>query len=193
MLLGNTPSPKSKRERRKPGKAPTGRPRSGEERLPAAGSQAEAELFERVARGDSISAIVSDLGIARSSFYRFCSSTPKRAEMFAAAKAASADAHIEKAEQVLEDAAKDKELSSAHSQIAGARSRLHQWLAEKRAPAEYGSVPAQMIIQAGDLHFQALIQYGSVPVKRFGDTIQDAELLQDSEGIDVPLIGVSGA
>jgi AcrR family transcriptional regulator len=90
----------------------------------------------------------------------------RREEKWTAAKVASSEALLDKAEDALLDEKATKD--SAHASVHRSRSEYYKWLAKCRNRKELGDNPqiAIGIVDASDLHLDALRQFGSA--KHYG-------------------------
>jgi transposase-like protein len=119
-----------------------------------------------VADGESVRKVAARFGVSKHLMYEWLRMDPsgRREELFQAARKASAEAHADRAGEVLEEV--DPHLATSPMvQLANSRSNYHRWMAEVRDRDTFGNKPAAVVnVSLGALHLDALRQAGSVPV-----------------------------
>ncbi len=122
-------------------------------------------IFEAVAEGIPVGKMCEKFGItSRKMFYDWKGKSGARHEQYLAARLIAAEAHAEKAGEIL-DELKDKVLLTGPDvQAATSRSKYQQWLASVKNREEFGTNQAPAVVVAfGELHFDAL--RAGVPTK----------------------------
>jgi len=138
----------------------------------------DAVLFDRVESGRALVTIAEDYGVSRETLRRWINKTPARREAYDEAKADSADALVEEAGQILDDAKTD---SGPDMQKARSRAEHRRWLASKRDRVQYGDDPTVAVgvhLDLGSLHLDALRQAGHMT---HGVPVVESEVLEGDE------------
>ena len=157
----------------------------GRQRLQALGARiegqgGEAVIFDRIADGETITAICRTYSVSRRMIYNWIHAGGEdREHGWKLAKELSAEAHAEKAGEVLEDVAGGI-ITTADVSLAGKRSAYHQWLAGKRNRKEFGEDAGKVNVQVNvlaDLHLDALRKAGSMTSPQSPEVIEDADVL----------------
>ena len=161
----------------------------GRQRLQALGARiegqgGEAVIFDRIADGETITAICRTYSVSRRMIYNWIHAGGEdREHGWKLAKELSAEAHAEKAGEVLEDVAGGI-ITTADVSLAGKRSAYHQWLAGKRNRKEFGEDAGKVNVQVNvlaDLHLDALRKAGSMSTNSLPspntESIEEAEVL----------------
>lgn len=147
----------------------------------------EADVFTRVADGDTMAAIAADHGITRQTVYAWIKAGgPERQAAFDAARRVSAEVAVEEAQQILDDA--ENVDTAAKASIARARSDFRRWLASVRDRSTYGEkgVQVNVGINLGALHLDALRARGSASAlasESEAGPIIDAELIEEDDDV----------
>lgn len=143
----------------------------------------EDAVFERIAAGETFVGIARELGIGQYTIYSWLNRSPGREERrakYAEAQKHAADAHVDIGLDVVEKslhADSNVEVQAARN-IAGYR----QWMAEKMNRAKYGKETAQLNLNIGSLHLDALRELGGEASQLIEDT--EVELLPSGDGED---------
>lgn len=140
-----------------------GRPqlRHAIERIESAAAAAQAEspevwLFDRLANGETVSAIAIELQLSRTLIYQWIRSEPERREALKQAREVAAECLVEDAGEIADGlgTAADPETVAA----ANVRIKWRQWLSERFGKPTYGQDKggAGVTVNIGSLHLQAL-------------------------------------
>ena len=149
----------------------------------------ELEIMERVGAGETSKSIAESYGVSYELLRRWLNLHPERRRAYDAAKADSADALVEEAGEILDDA--DAE-SGPSVQKAKSRAEHRRWLASKRDRQQYGDdakANVQVNVDLSSLHLDALREVGHMDHA----PLAEVELLPDESGPDGPRQGVRTA
>lgn len=122
----------------------------------------EAWIWEQVRAAVPLKQICKELDIAVSNFQGWVKRDPERQEEYLAAKRDSAEAHMDRAREVLEARVEDPELTSAQSGLVKALSGHHARMAEVRDRETFGKgADVQVnVLTAGEDFAAALTKHG---------------------------------
>ena len=101
-------------------------------------------IFDRIAAGETVEAIMKDHGLAGRSFYRWVQMHGRESDRIKAwreAQRISADAHAQNVLTILDEA---DDSTTATIQKAKARADVRKWLAERFNRTQYGDTPPQL-------------------------------------------------
>jgi len=107
-------------------------------------------IISQVASGRTLSSIARELGVPRETLSNLMYRDEERGEALRAARARAADALVDDALDIA-DAADPTAIAKAKLQV-----ETRQWIASKYNRAVYGSEKAQVEINLGSLHLDAL-------------------------------------
>lgn len=143
-------------------------------------------VLGRVASGDTVKSIASDYGVGYDTLRRWLNATPERKTGYLDAKRDSADALVEEAGQILDDAPTD---SAPQVTKAVKRADHKRWLAGKRDREQYGDDKAgaqvNVNLDLAGLHLDALKAAGSMADHLIPEA--DVEILDDDgDGAGTP-------
>jgi hypothetical protein len=143
-------------------------------------------ILDRVAAGESVSAIMRDFaGISRSQFYFWIKMNPERQDAWAAAKEASSHALVDAALEIVdEDVVTPADVSRNKNRVD-----FRKWLAGKRNRPEYGDQPMEVNVglSLGEGFLQALKERGSMRMLRAEPV--EAPQLAPGEVVDAEVAG----
>lgn len=135
----------------------------------------EEELFALLAEGKTVAQLAERFNVGRSSLYNWRDAGGgDRLARWEAARRLSADAHVERAGAILDEAAEVD--TAAKASIARARSDFHWKLAERFSPGLYGDQSPSVVVNIGQLHLAAL--KAANPPRVTTPTLE-AEILED--------------
>jgi transposase-like protein len=143
-------------------------------------------VLDRVADGESVVEIAKDYKVSRSTLMRWLKKDDGRHEAYQEAKSESADALVEEAGDILDNASTE---SGPHVQKAKSRAEHKRWLASKRDRVQYGDDAKALIavnVDLSSLHLDALREVGHM------SQIPEAVVLDDG-GADDPRPSVRGS
>lgn len=128
----------------------------------------EDQIFEAIADGFSIREVAKRFGgVGREIFYHWLEqSSPETKQRWAEARKRSAEAHAEKALDVLDEAGNAELLIPAEVSLAREKSGYHRWLAGVLDKDTFGPPNAagvQVNLNIGELHLNALKAGGGAP------------------------------
>ncbi len=157
--------------------AMTGRPKLLALKKRIADEGIEDDIFEAVAEGLSITKVCERFGItSRKMFYDWKGKEGPRHDMYVAAKLISAEAHADLAGEELEALRGQTLLTGPDVTAAVARSKYQQWRASMKDRDQFG--PQQgpaVVLQFGDLHFDALRKASAKAIGRTPETLIPVE------------------
>ena len=136
-------------------------------------------VIDRVADGETMVDIAKEYNVSRSTLMRWVKKDEARHDAYKLAKSESADALVEEAGEILDDASTK---SGPDVQKARSRAEHRRWVASKRDRAQYGDDAKALVavnLDLGSLHLDALRQVGHM------DQVSEVELLEDGPP-DVP-------
>lgn len=116
----------------------------------------EEKIIERIASGETLTAIAKDLGRSRAWISEWLHAEPERSVRAREARAKAAAAWDDKAESVIAEAADPFELAKA-KELA----HHYRWRAKAVAPKEYGDKTQTEITGAEGAPLQVTVQYVS--------------------------------
>lgn len=137
----------------------TGRPKLLALRKRIADDDLEDDIFEAVAEGTAIGNLCTMFKItSRKMFYDWKGKDGPRHDKYTAARLIAAEAHAERAGEILDELVEDKSfLTGPDVAAATSRSKYQQWLASIKNPADFGTNQAPaVVLNFGELHFESL-------------------------------------
>lgn len=138
-------------------------------------------ILGRVASGEAVKRIASDYGVSYETLRRWINASEERREAYDQAKADSADALVEEAGEILDQAPTD---SAPQVTKAVKRAEHKRWLAGKRDREQYGDDKGANVnvnLDLSSLHLDALRQAGSMEAAQ---QIPEAEVEVLSDGVE---------
>lgn len=146
-------------------------------------------VFDQIADGKAIGKIAELVGCSRPYLYNWRDQKgpgrEERKRLWAEAIKASAEAHAEKAGEVLDDLSSKDLLIPADVTLATARSKYSQWLAGVRDKEAFGDAKGQVNLNLnfGQLHLDALRQAGSMARVKAAEVVElmPAEVVEEEE------------
>lgn len=132
----------------------------------------EEVVFSRIRGGDYLSKIAKELDVSRGLLWDAIRRDDARRQAYEDAKLESADAHVEKAGEVLDDLDDIRDPTSAQVSRAKAQADHRKWLAAKRDRTQYGDDPLVAVgaLDLGQLFLHALQEGGSARQLTAADT-----------------------
>lgn len=139
-------------------------------------------ILGRVASGEAVKSIAADHGVSYETLRKWINATPERRTAYEQAKSDSADALVEEAGEILDDANTD---SAPQVTKAVKRAEHRRWLAAKRDREQYGDDKGlgQVAGDLGALFLGALRQAGSM-AEHEQIPVAEVELIGEPEGDD---------
>lgn len=118
-----------------------------------------AVILDRIAGGDYLTEVAADWAVSVQLLRKWIRADPERVAEYEVAKRLSADALVEAAGVILDDA---NTISSQHIAKAKSRSEFKRWLAAKRDREQYGDDVASLNLNLdlGGIHLDALRSHG---------------------------------
>ena len=140
-------------------------------------------IFDRIAAGERFRDIAATYNLTRQALHNWLNAgPPERRAKYDAARKAAGHAYVEKAEDVLVDAATDRGLDTAHATIARERSNFYRWLAGKlnRDFSDDNAVAVNVNVDLGRMHLDALRAVCAPAVNELPAPTMDAEILEEN-------------
>jgi transposase-like protein len=137
-------------------------------------------IFDRIGSGEAVKRIAEDYGVGYETLRRWINKSDERRKAYEQAKRDSADALVEEAGEILDNAPTD---SAPQVTKAVKRADHKRWLAGKRDREQYGDDKGAQVnvnLDLGALHLDALRAAGRMPEPEEIPTA-DVEILTDGE------------
>lgn len=146
-------------------------------------------FFDQVADGLSLQKIAAKCGVSRRQLYFWMDmdgQKERRRGLLAESREWSAEAHADKAGEILEGVGEFDEdgrripLSAPEVALAKERSGYRRWLAGVRDPGQYGDKRGQVNVNlsVGELHLDALMAHGRMPQIEGGPVVDEPDLVE---------------
>ena len=141
------------------------------------------EVMELVTSGMTIAKIAKKFDTSRATFYVWKNSEDWIKKRFAEARYMSADALVEDAGEILDDAVKDPNVTTAQANLHKERAGHRKWLAGKFSEDYADRSAVGINVSIGELHLDALKHGGLMPAKPEAIAEADYEVIEEPDVI----------